>query len=568
MSKTQIISELKSTLKKSKRLFLIVGLFSFLINILMLVPPIYMLQLYDRVLTSRSENTLLMLTIIVVILFATMGALEIIRSKILIKVGNSIDNTLSDRIFDSLFKLEKSDPKEATSSYMNNLLNLRQFLTGKSIYAFYDAPWISIYITILFLFHPYFGFFAIFTIIILLIITLINEVTTKKNLNQASLNSVNANNYLNATLQNADVVNTMGMKNSIKNLWYEKYNSFLINQNDANNSASVWANLAKNFRLLAQSLILGLGAYLAINFEVTPGMMVAASIMLGRALSPLDLIISSWKSFVNYRSSYKKIENLLERFPKENKLTSLPILNGKITLENIEITPPTSTTPTIKGISLEIDKGDVVAILGKSGMGKSTLIKGILDIWPLSKGKVKIDNINITQFNKEDIGSKIGYLPQDIELFEGTISQNISRFKEFDSEKIVEAAKKAGVHDMILKFPKGYDTQQTISGDSLSGGQKQRIALARAIYDNPKIVILDEPNSNLDKDGEKALLNTIKSLKENNTTVLLVTHKQNILEITNKIILIEDGLLKDFAPTDEILSENKFFNNDGINGTY
>ena len=370
------------------------------------------------------------------------------------------------------------------------------------------------------------------------------------------------------SLQNADVVNTMGMKNSIKNLWYEKYNNFLINQNDANNSASVWANLAKNFRLLAQSLILGLGAYLAINFEVTPGMMVAASIMLGRALSPLDLIISSWKSFVNYRSSYKKIEALLEKFPKKNISTSLPILNGKITLENIEIVPPSSTTATIKGISLQIEEGDIIAIIGKSGMGKSTLLKGILDIWPLSKGKVKIDNVNITQFNKDDIGSKIGYLPQDIELFEGTISQNISRFKEFNSEKIIDAAKKAGVHDMILKFPKGYDTQLTISGDSLSGGQKQRIALARAIYGNPKIVILDEPNSNLDKDGEKALLNTIKSLKENNTTVLLVTHKQNILEITNKIILIEDGLLKDFAPTDKILSENKFFNNDGINGTY
>ncbi|MDY0051932.1 MAG: type I secretion system permease/ATPase [Aliarcobacter sp.] len=565
MSRNKNYSELKSTLKKSKKIFLSVGLFSFLINILMLVPPIYMLQLYDRVLRSNSEDTLIMLTIIVVVLFITMTLLEIIRSKILIKIGNSIDNSLSNRIFDSLFQLEMVNPKNANSSYINSLTQIRQFITGKSIFAFFDAPWITIYVGILFLFHSAFGFFAIFTIIILLIITIINEITTKQRLNIAGKDNISSNNYLDASLKNADVVDSMGMKENIRKIWHKKYYSFLNMQNEASNQASVWSNISKNFRLLSQSLILGLGAYLAINFEVTPGMMIAASIIMGRALSPLDLIISSWQSFVNYRSSYKKIDSLLENFPKKENYTSIPISKAEILLENIVITPPLTEIPTIKGISLKINEGEIVAIIGNSGTGKSTLIKGILNIWPLTSGKVRIDNADMIFLNKEYIGSQIGYLPQDIELFEGTISENICRFRELDSEKIIIAAKKAGIHDMVLKFPQGYDTSITNAGNSLSGGQKQRIGLARAIYDTPKLVILDEPNSNLDKEGEKALLNSLISLKQNNTTVIIITHKENILKITDKVALIENGLLKDFDYTNIVLNKNQFFKLAGLN---
>ncbi|WP_205588719.1 type I secretion system permease/ATPase [Poseidonibacter antarcticus] len=565
MSQNKNTSELKSVLKQSKKLFFTIGLFSFLINILMLVPPIYMLQIYDRVLSSKSKDTLFMLTLIVVVLFITMALLEIIRSKILIKIGNRIDNNLSNRIFDSLFQLEKVNPNKASSSYISNLTQMRQFLTGSGVFAFFDAPWITIYLLILFLFHPMFGYFALFTIFILLIITLVNEITTKQKINIATVDNLSSNNYLDSSLKNADVVNTMGMKKDIKYIWQKKYYSFLRAQNDASDSASVWTNLSKNFRLLAQSLILGLGAYLAIDQEITPGMMIAASIILGRTLAPLDLIISSWRHFITYRSSYKRIESLLHDFPKKEQLTSIPITKAELLLENMVLTPPLGDAPTIKGISLQINEGDVVAIIGNSGAGKSTLVKGILDIWPISEGKVKIDNIDIQLLNKEEIGSSIGYLPQDIELFEGTISQNISRFKELNSDKVIKAAKIAGVHEMIVKFPKGYDSSIGSGGTKLSGGQRQRIGLARAIYNNPRLIILDEPNSNLDKAGEEALLNCIKVLKENLTTVLIITHKENILEITNKIAILEDGTLKEFNETNIILNNIDFFNLDDGN---
>ncbi len=552
-------SILKDVLKKFKKQFYAIGLFSFLINILMLVPPIYMLQLYDRVLHSKSQDTLLMLTLIVVILFITMGLLEIVRSRLLIKIGNGIDNNLSNNIYDCLFELEKLNPKEANTAYVNNLTQIRQFITSNGIFAFFDAPWISIYLLILFLFHPYFGYFALFTIFILFILTFVNEIFTKGKLNEASTDNINSNTYLDACLKNADVINSMGMKENIRTLWKNKYYSFLNAQNDASEHASIWSNISKNFRLLAQSLILGLGAYLAIKSEVSAGMIIASSIIMGRALAPLDLLISTWKNFISYRNSYKRIDSLLKQFSKKEKKTLIPISKAVVSLENVVIAPPLKKENLIiKDISFEINSGDIVAIIGNSGTGKSTLLKGILDIWPLSKGIVKIDNIDIRLLNKEKIGSKIGYLPQDIELFEGTISENICRFQNFDSNKIVEATKIAGVHKMILKFPEAYDTNIGYK-NTLSGGQRQRIGLARAIYDNPKLVILDEPNSNLDKEGENALLEAIINLKKNNTTVIIVTHKENILKVTNKIALIEDGKLKEYGDTNSVLNKYNFF---------
>jgi len=565
LSSEHKFSELKSTLKKSKKTFLIVGLFSFLTNILMLVPPIYMLQIYDRVIKSNNENTLFVLTFMIVILFITMALLEIVRSQILIKIGSSIDNAISNRIFDSLFQLELIDPKSANSSYLDYLTRIRQFMTGKSIFAVFDAPWITIYVIILFLFHTAFGVFAIIVILILLVVTVMNEVATSQNLNEASKNNIASNIYIDASLKNAAVINSMGMRENIRKIWHKKYYGFLNLQNDASYSASIWINISKSIRLMAQSLTLGIGAYLAIGYEVTPGTMIAASIIMSRALSPIDLIISGWKGFIAYRTSHKRIDELLNRFPEKKKTISLKITNAELVLENIVVTPPMTKNETIKGISLKIESGNVVAVIGKSGAGKSTLIKGILNIWPLSGGKVKIDGVDVSMFDKVEIGPQIGYLPQDIELFEGTISENICRFQELDSQKIVTAAKKAGVHDLILKFPKGYETKITNSGDSLSGGQKQRVGLARAIYDNPNLVILDEPNSNLDKEGEQALLNSIKSLKENNTTVIIITHKENILDITDKVLLIENGLLKDYGNTQEVLNKNQFFKVDNDN---
>lgn len=553
-NKKPVVSELKKSLLSAKKSFIMVGLFSMFINILMLVPPLYMLQLYDRVLGSRSQDTLIMLTLIVVVLFITMGLLEVVRSRVLVRVGNKLDSMLSQRIFDSLFELERKAPGRSSSMPLNDLTQVRQFMTGNGLFAFFDAPWMPIYIIVLFIFHPAFGFFAIFAAIVLVGITIANEYSTKDKLAEANNLSRASTIYVDSNIRNAEVVNAMGMRNNISKVWADKYYGFLNAQNIASDSAGVWSNLSKSLRVMFQSLILGLGAYLAINMEVTPGMMIAASIIMGRALAPLDLIIGSWKGFSSARSSYERIEGLLNDFPKDKEYMQLPAPKGEITLENVVVIPPSGTVPSLKGISMRIEKGDVVGIIGPSAAGKSSLARVMLGLWPLSNGVARIDKADISQWDREDLGQYVGYLPQDIELFEGTVSQNIARFGEVEPEKVVEAATKAGVHEMILKLNDGYDTKIGPGGASLSGGQRQRIGLARALYNNPVFVVLDEPNSNLDDVGEAALVEAIKTLRAGGTTVVIITHRTNVLQATNKLALINNGVLELYGNTNDVLN--------------
>jgi len=548
-------SELKEAILASKKSFLVVGFFSMFINILMLVPSLYMLQLYDRVLTSKSEDTLIMLTAIVIVMFLTMSLLEIVRSKILVKVGNKLDFLLSTRVFDSLFELANKSPGKASSLPLSDLTSVRQFMTGNGLFAFFDAPWIPIYIAVLFMFHPMFGYFSIFAAIVLISFTIFNEYSTKVKLAEANTLSRASTMYVDSNLRNAEVINAMGMKVNVQGIWKEKYYGFLNAQNDASNKAGIWANVSKGTRMLFQSLILGLGGYLALKSEVSPGMMIAGSIIMGRALAPLDLIIGSWKGFSSARASYHRLETLLDEFPKHKEYMELPAPEGEILLEGVVVVPPGAKQPSIRGISMMINKGDVVGIIGPSAAGKSSLARIILGLWPLASGKARLDKADVHQWDKVDLGKYIGYLPQDIELFEGTISQNICRFTEVNSDKVVEAAKKAGVHEMILRLPEGYDTKIGPGGESLSGGQRQRIGFTRAIYDNPVLVVLDEPNSNLDEQGELSLVKAIEALKETNTTVVLITHRPSILQVTNKLALIKDGLLEIYGDTNDVLSK-------------
>ena len=548
-------SELKEAILASKKSFIVVGFFSLFINLLMLVPPLYMLQLYDRVLTSRSEDTLIMLTLLVVLLFVTMALLEIVRSKVLVKVGNKLDSILSQRIFNSLFELANRHPGKASSMPLTDLTSIRQFMTGNGLFAFFDAPWIPIYIAVLFLFHPMFGYFAVFAAIVLIILAVVNEYSTKEKLAEA--NSLNRESimYVDSNLRNAEVINAMGMKNNIAGKWKEKYYGYLNAHNEASNKAGIWSNLSKSSRMFFQSMMLGLGGYLAIQMEVSPGMMIAGSIIMGRALAPLDLIINSWKGFSSARTSYQRLDSLLEEFPKDKEYMKLPAPKGEILIENIVVIPPNAQNPSVKGISLKINKGDVVGIIGPSAAGKSSLARAMLGLWPLAAGKVRLDKADIFQWDKQELGEYIGYLPQDIELFEGTVSQNISRFGELDAQKVVEAAQKAGVHEMILRLPDGYDTLIGVGGATLSGGQKQRVAFARAIYNDPVLIVLDEPNSNLDDQGELALIQAIKSLKDSGTTVIIITHRPSILQVTNKLAVIKQGLLETYGDTKDVLSK-------------
>ena len=548
-------SELKNAIMQSKRSFIAVGIFSFFVNLLMLVPPLYMLQLYDRVITSRSEDTLIMLTLIVVVLFITMALLEIVRSKVLVKIGNKLDSILSQRVFDSLFELANKHPGKASSMPLNDLTQVRQFMTGNGVFAFFDAPWIPIYIAVLFFFHPIFGYFAIFAALVLLCFTVINEYSTKQKLSESNSLSRASTIFVDSNLRNAEVVNALGMKNCIRSKWEEKYFGFLNAQNDASNKAGIWSNISKTSRMLFQSLILGIGGYLAINMEVTPGMMIAGSIIMGRALAPLDLLTNSWKGFSSARTSYARLTELLNDFPKDKEYMRLPDPKGELLLEQVVVVPPNAKQPSIKGISMKIDQGDIVGIIGPSAAGKSSLARVILGLWPLVQGKVRLDKADIYQWDKQELGKFIGYLPQDIELFEGTISQNIARFNEVDSKKVVEAAQKAGVHEMILRLPEGYDTKIGPGGASLSGGQKQRVGFARALYDDPVLIVLDEPNSNLDDQGEIALVKAVMSLKASGTTVVIITHRPSILQVTTKLAVIKQGMLEIYGNTKEVMAK-------------
>ena len=551
----EIISELKSSIMKAKTSFIMAGFFSLFINILMLVPSLYMLQLYDRVLTSRSEDTLWLLTAIVVFLFIIMASLEIVRSKILVKVGNKMDALLSQRIFDSVFALAQKYPGKASSMPLNDLTQVRQFLTGNGLFAFFDAPWIPIYIAVLFMFHPMFGYFAIAAAIVLIIITIANEYSTKEKLAEANNLNRASSMFVDSNLRNAEVVHAMGMKKNIRSRWEERHYGFLNAQNEASNKAGLWANISKSSRMMFQSLILGLGGLLAIHLEVSAGMMIAGSIVMGKALAPIDLIIGSWKGFASARTSYQRLDSLLTEFPEDKEYMKLPAPAGNISLENVVVVPPGATQPSIRGISMQINQGDVVGIIGPSAAGKSSLARVILGLWPLANGKSRLDGADIYQWNKDDLGEYIGYLPQDIELFEGTISENIARFGEIIPEKVVEAAQKAGVHDMILRLPDGYDTKIGMGGIALSGGQRQRIGFARAIYNNPILVVLDEPNSNLDDQGEIALINAVQNLRNAGTTVVVITHRQSILKVANKLAVISQGSLQLYGPTAEVIAK-------------
>lgn len=547
-------TELQKALLSVKSAFVSVGFFSLFINLLMLVPALYMLQVYDRVLTSRSEDTLLMLTLIVVILFITMGLIEFVRSRILIRVGNGIDQYLNENLFSSMFRRSINEPGHNSPQPINDMTSVRQFLTGNGLFAFFDAPWLPIYIAILFLFHPYFGIFAVVAVVVLFTLALANEYSTKTLLAEANAESLQSANYAASCLKNAEVVAAMGMEQNLRNKWFDKHLSFLSKQSDASDRASVLSNMSKTLRIMFQSLILGLGGYLAIQSEITPGMMIAGSILLGRALAPLDLMISSWKGFGQARSAYGRLNQLFEVYPVKPKTMALPAPEGRLQAEAVMVVPPGSKVPSVKGVSFTLEKGDMVAIIGPSGAGKSSLARALLGVWPLMAGKVRLDGADLHAWDKEDLGKYIGYLPQDIELFNGTVSENIARFGELDPVKVVEAAKMAGVHEMILRLPNGYDAVLTGNSGGLSGGQRQRIGLARALYGNPKLVVLDEPNSNLDDQGEKALGEALDKLKELGTTAVLISHRKQVLKHVDKVLLMAQGQLRGFGPRDEVLT--------------
>ncbi|WP_067216949.1 type I secretion system permease/ATPase [Marinomonas gallaica] len=555
MKNSKAVDDLGSALKASKRGFIAAGFFSLFINILMLTAPFYMLQVYDRVVTSRSLETLFFLTLIMIFLFGVLGVLEWVRSRILVRVSNQIDQFLSHRVYTAMFNAGVKVPNQRTAQPLNDLTSIRQFLTGNGLFAFFDAPWFPIYIALLFMFHPAFGWFALGAGAILLSIAVLNEKFTKKMLTEANGENIKAQNLASSNLRNAEVLHAMGMLPGIMGRWSDQHKTFLGKQTVASDRAGVFSNLSKVLRMIFQSSILGLGAYYVVLNEMSPGMMIAGSILLGRALAPLDLLINSWSGFNNARSARTRLQELLSSFPEEDRNMSLPEPTGQVDAINLFVGPAGSRTPTLKGVNFEVKPGDLVGIIGPSAAGKSSLAKAILGIWPTLNGTLRIDGAEVQHYNREEIGPHIGYLPQDIELFNGTVSENIARFGEVNPDLVVAAAKKAGVHDMILQLPDAYDTRIGVDSGALSGGQRQRVGLARALYGTPKVVVLDEPNSNLDELGEKALSETMQILKQESVTTFVISHRTSILKSIDKLMVLKEGQMQMFGPKEEVMQK-------------
>lgn len=547
-------NEIAVALRGFKSTFITVGAFSAVTNLLALVPSLYMLQVYDRVLASRNEYTLLMLTLMMLGAYVLMSALEMMRSFVLVRVGAKFDMLLNKRVYTAAFEQNLKKAGGNAGQALGDLTNLRQFLTGNALFAFFDAPWFPFYLAVIFYFEPALGVFALCGTIVLIILAVVNERVTKGPLGEANTMAIAAGTLATNNLRNAEVIESMGMLPNLMRRWFKLHSRFLNLQADASQKAGVIGAITKFVQISLTSLVLGFGALLAIEGRITPGMMIAASILIGRALAPVQQVIAVWKSWSSTRSSYDRLSKMLEENPQRGAGMELPKPQGAITVENVTAAPPGSAQAVLRGLSFGIVPGDALGVIGPSGSGKSTLARLLVGVWPTAGGKVRLDGADIYTWNKGELGPNIGYLPQDIELFGGTVSDNIARFGEVDAEKVVEAAKRAGVHDMILHLPKGYDTPLGDGGAGLSGGQKQRLGLARAMYGDPALLVLDEPNSNLDDIGEQALVQAVIDMRRRGRTVVLITHRTSIISATNKLLLLRDGVAQAFGPTDQVMA--------------
>ncbi len=549
--------ELANVLTSFRYEFLWVGIFSMVANVLMLTPTIYMLQIYDRVLMGKSELTLLFLTLIMVAFICMMAFSEWLRSRLLVRAGVRLDQALSTRVFNSSFEAYLNRNQQNPTEAFSNLTNVRQFLTGNGIIALFDAPWTPIYILIVFMLHPLLGILSIVFALIQLLMAFVGHKMTFASMEVAAKAEAKSRAFLFSKLKNAEPVEAMGMQDNLRKRWLTYHNNQQEKSGLANDKQHQQQALTKFVRYCMQSLTLGAAALLVIEGELGVGAMVAANVLMSRALQPLDLVVGSWRGFVQAKLAFQKLEKLFEAHPERDGQVHYPVPVGEISLKNLVASSPSRPAPILDNLTADFKAGMVTAIIGPSGSGKSTLARCLVGIWPDKEGTVLLDDTPIDNWDREQLGPHIGYLPQDIELFDGTIAENIARFNEINSTKVIEAAKLAGIHDMILRFPMGYDTPTGEAGGILSGGQKQRLGLARAMYDNPALIVLDEPNANLDELGERALLQAISGLKSQGKTIFLISHRLNILGVVDYLLVLKEGRIAHYGSRDEVLAELK-----------
>ncbi len=548
-------TELGEAIHRFRRIFISLAAFSCVINIIGLTPALYMLQVYDRVLASSNETTLLMVTILAVGLYGLSGALEFARASVLIRVGNQFDMGLNQRVFTAAFErnLQRGAGGGNPSQAIRDMTTVRQFLTGRALFAFFDAPWTPVYIVVTFLVHPLLGIITLVGSVVLIVLAFITNLATRKPLAEANQASVVAGAFADNHLRNAEVIEAMGMLPGMRARWLAEHRRILQLQTVASDRSTKLSTVTRFIRISLQSLILGAGALLVIDGTITAGMMIVCSILMGRALGPVEQVIGSWQQMLSARDAYGRMDDLLSSAPPRGTQLSLPAPRGNIALENVFAGAPGSQVPILKNINFEVSAGEVVGVIGPSASGKSTLARLLVGVWPARGGTVRLDGADVYQWSKDELGPHIGYLPQNIELFDGTVAENIARFGATDAQKVIAAAQAAGVHDMILRMPNGYDTRLGNGGISLSGGQTQRIGLARALYGEPAVIVLDEPNSNLDEVGEAALVTAIQQARQRGATVILITHRMSVLRVVDKLLVMRDGTVAMFGPQREVL---------------
>lgn len=543
-----------AALRACKNAFVAVGVFSGVANVLMLVPAFYMLNVYDKAVGNNSTSTLISLSLIAAAMFLALAIMEIFRARLLILVSRRLDGYLSDGLIERTFSNALAiGGQRASAQPLQDLTELRQFLTSQSVTAIFDAPWVPIYLIVLFLFHPFVGWLGVFAIILLSVLGYLNQRYTAGS--NAKANELHRHNSqsLNRSLQNVEVAASMGIVSAIHRRWRKQQKAVLDLQETAGSTASSMTAVIKTLRLAIQSAAIGLGGYLVLAQEISPGMIIAGSILIGRALQPVEIAVSSWKALQNAKEQYARLNTVLTKISLPGEKMQLPDVMGYITAENVSVCAPATTLPLISNINFTLPAGKTLVLLGPSGAGKSTFVRAVLGLWPTA-GRLCIDGAEASSYDRDTLGPQLGYLPQNIELLDGPVNLNIARMNAIDADAVVLAAKDAGVHEFILSLPDGYDTVVGSEGMNLSPGQAQRVALARAVYGRPKFVVLDEPNSNLDEAGEVALNKAIKVLSENGSTVIVVSHRKGVIDQADMLMIMRAGRMVDFGDKDVVMA--------------
>ncbi|WP_426239642.1 type I secretion system permease/ATPase [Pararhizobium sp. DWP1-1-3] len=536
-----------------------IGIFiaSALVNILYLTGSFFMLEVYDRVLPSRSIPTLIALCLLALLLYAFQGAFEMVRGRMLVRVAGALDEAMSARIYRAVVQAPlKLRTQGDGLQALRDFDQVRSFLSGTGPAAFFDLPWLPFYIGICFLFHPMIGIVAVIGSIILIGLTFLTNRGTQGPSKKASEAGNQRNAFAQASQRNAEVMQAMGMMGRMSQLWEQRNNTFREQNRETSDVGNGYGALSKVFRMALQSAVLATGAVLVIEGMASPGIIIAGSILTARALAPVELAIGNWRGYVSCRQSWQRLKELLNALPERESPLELPIPKEKLSAENLAGGPPGAQRLTFAEVTFTVNAGSAVGVIGPSASGKSSLARALIGIWPSFRGSVRLDGAALDQWDSDRLGRSIGYLPQDVELFAGTVAQNIARLGQNPSpDAIVSAARAARVHDLILKLPNGYETEIGEGGAALSAGQRQRVALARALYGEPFLVVLDEPNSNLDAEGEQALSEAIMSVRARGGIVVVIAHRPSALAAANMVLMMNEGRMQAFGPKDEVLAQ-------------